>query len=170
MADASLLSKENIRDPEQEGYEYILGARICSQNDRFKEQIAELGLSNGQSTSIQLTGSRRMVVTMSDARTRKNAGDRERSLKRLEKRLRSDKLTKNKLNYRAYNRFLTMSGDATIKIDYGKVAKDERLDRYKGYTTNSTLSDDRVIEEYRYLFMIEMAFRFCKTDLDIRPM
>ena len=109
-------------------------------------------------------------MTMSDARTRKNAGDRERSLKRLEKRLRSDKLTKNKLNYRAYNRFLTMSGDATIKIDYGKVAKDERLDRYKGYTTNSTLSDDRVIEEYRYLFMIEMAFRFCKTDLDIRPM
>lgn len=170
VADASLLSKENIRDLEQEGYEYILGARICSQNDRFKEQIAELGLSNGQSTSIQLTGSRRMVVTMSDARTRKNAGDRERSLKRLEKRLRSDKLTKNKLNYRAYNRFLTMSGDATIKIDYGKVAKDERLDRYKGYTTNSTLSDDRVIEEYRYLFMIEMAFRFCKTDLDIRPM
>ena len=63
-----------------------------------------------------------------------------------------------------------MSGDATIKIDYEKVAKDERLDGYKGYTTNSTLSDDRVIEEYGYLFMIERAFRFCKTDLDIRPM
>ena len=25
-------------------------------------------------------------------------------------------------------------------------------------------------EEYGYLFMIERAFRFCKTDLDIRPM
>ena len=32
------------------------------------------------------------------------------------------------------------------------------------------MSDDRVIEEYGYLFMIERAFRFCKTDLDIRPM
>ena len=25
-------------------------------------------------------------------------------------------------------------------------------------------------EEYGYLFMIDRAFRFCKTDLDIRPM
>ena len=32
---------------------------------------------------------------------------------------------------RGYNRFLTMSGDATIKIDYDKVARDERLDGYK---------------------------------------
>ena len=170
VADAGLLSKENIRDLEEGGYEYILGARIRSQNEQFKEQIASLNLSNGQSTSIQLTGSRRMVVTMSDARARKNAADRERGLKRLEKRFRSDKLTKDKLNNRGYNRFLTMSGDATIKIDYDKVAKDERLDGYKGYTTNSMLSDDRVIEEYGYLFMIERAFRFCKTDLDIRPM
>jgi len=170
VADAGLLSKENIRDLEEGGYEYILGARIRSQDERFKDQIASLNLSNGQSTSIELTKNRRMVVTMSDARARKNAADRERGLKRLEKRFRSDKLTKDKLNNRGYNRFLTMSGDATIKIDYEKVAKDERLDGYKGYTTNSTLSDDRVIEEYGYLFMIERAFRFCKTDLDIRPM
>ena len=170
VADAGLLSKENIRDLEDGGYEYILGARIRSQNEQFKEQIASLNLSNGQSTSIQLTATRRMVVTMSDARARKNAADRERGLKRLEKRFRSDKLTKDKLNNRGYNRFLTMSGDATIRIDYEKAAKDERLDGYKGYTTNSTLSDDRVIEEYGYLFMIERAFRFCKTDLDIRPM
>ena len=155
---------------EEGGYEYILGARIRSQSEQFKEKVAGLGLSNGQSTSIQLPKARRMVVTMSDTRARKNAADRERGLKRLEKRFRTDKLTKDKLNNRGYNRFLTMSGDASIKIDYDKVAKDERLDGYKGYTTNSTLSDDRVIEEYGYLFMIERAFRFCKTDLDIRPM
>ena len=52
------------------------------------------------------------------ARARKNAADRESGLKRLEKRFRSDRLTKDKLNNRGYNRFLTMSGDATIKIDY----------------------------------------------------
>lgn len=63
-----------------------------------------------------------------------------------------------------------MTGDATVGIDYDKVARDERLDGYKGYTTNSTLTDDRVIEEYGYLFTIERAFRLCKTDLDIRPM
>lgn len=125
VADAGLLSKENIRDLEDGGYEYILGARIRSQSEQFKERVASLNLSNGQSASIRLTESRRMVVTMSDARARKNAADR---------------------------------------------ARDERLDGYKGYTTNSSLPDDRIIEEYGYLFMIERAFRFCKTDLDIRPM
>ena len=170
VADAGLLNKENIRDLEAGGYEYILGARIRSQGEAFKEKIANLGLANGQSTSIQLTKGRRMVVSMSDARARKNEADRERGLKKLEKRFKTDKLTKDKLNNRGYNRFLTMSGDASIKIDYDKVANDKRLDGYKGYTTNSSLSDDRIIEEYGYLFMIERAFRFCKTDLDIRPM
>lgn len=170
VADAGLLSKENIRDLEKDGYEYILGARIRSQSEQFKDKVASLGLSNGQSSSIPLTASRRMVVTMSDSRAKKNAADRERGLKRLEKRFKTDKLTKDKLNNRGYNRFLAMEGDAFIKIDYAKVEKDARLDGLKGYTTNSTLSDARVIEEYGYLFMIERAFRFCKTDLDIRPM
>ena len=130
MADAGLLSKENIRDLEEGGYEYILGARIRSQSEEFKEQIAELELSNGQSTSIQLTKTRRMVVAMSDARARKNTADREKCFKRLEKRFKSDKLTKDKLNNRGYNRFLSMSGDATIKIDYDKVAESHiTLDR-----------------------------------------
>jgi len=170
VADAGLLSKENIKDLEQGGYEYILGARIRSHSEQFKSQVASLGLTNGQSTSIQLTESRRMVVTMSDSRARKNAADRKKGLERLEKRFHTDKLTKDKLNNRGYNRFLTMSGDATIKIDYSKVEEDARLDGLKGYTTNSSLPDDKVIEEYGYLFMIERAFRFCKTDLDIRPM
>lgn len=63
-----------------------------------------------------------------------------------------------------------MTGDASVRIDYDKVTKDKCLDGYKGYTTNSTLTDDRVIEEYGYLFMLERAFRLCKMDLDIRPM
>lgn len=170
VADAGLLSKENIRDLENEGYEYILGSRIRSQSDSFKAMVASLGLKNGQMATVPLTGSRRMVVTMSDARARKNAADREKGLKRLEKRFRTDRLTKDKLNNRGYNRFLTLSGDASISIDYDKVNADASLDGYKGYTTNSTMSDDQIVEQYGYLFMIERAFRFCKTDLDIRPM
>lgn len=112
-----------------------------------------------------------IVVADAGLLSKENIRDLEdRGLKRLEKRFRTDKLTKDKLNNRGYNRFLVMTGDASIRIDYDKVARDERLDGYKGYTTNSSLPDDRIIEEYGYLFMIERAFRFCKTDLDIRPM
>lgn len=170
VADAGLLSRENIRDLETGGYEYILGARIRSQSDKLKTQVVALGLKNGQSASISLTDTCRMVVTMSDSRKRKNAADREKGLKRLEKRFATTKLTKDKLNNRGYNKFLSMSGEATIKIDYDKVKSDAALDGLKGYTTNSKLPDDQIVEEYGYLFMIERAFRFCKTDLDIRPM
>lgn len=170
VADAGLLSKVNIKDLEAGGYEYIIGARIRSQSDRFREKVAALGLRNGESARIPLEGERRMIVTMSDARARKNAADREKGLKRLEKRYKSDKFTKDKLNNRGYNKFLTLSGEATVTIDYDKVRSDAALDGLKGYTTNSKLPDDKVVEEYGYLFMIERAFRFCKTDLDIRPM
>ena len=170
VADAGLLSKENIRDLEAGGYEYILGARIRSQSDQLREMVVALGLRNGESAHIPLGGERRMIVTMSDARARKNAADREKGLKRLEKRYKSDKFTKGKLNNRGYNKFLTLSGEATVTIDYNKVRNDAALDGLKGYTTNSKLPDDKVVEEYGHLFMIERAFRFCKTDLDIRPM
>ena len=53
---------------------------------------------------------------------------------------------------------LAMEGDVFIKIDYAKVEKDARLDGLKGYTTNSTLSDAPVIEEYGYIFMICLLY------------
>jgi len=169
VADAGLLSKDNIRELEAEGYEYILGARIRSQSDAFKAMVVGMGLRNGDCRSISLGGGRRVVVTMSDSRAAKNAADREKGLKRLEKRFRSDAFTKDKLNNRGYNKFLTIDGSARISIDYDKVKADSLLDGLKGYITNSPLPDNRIVEEYGYLFMIERAFRFCKTDLDIRP-
>ncbi len=169
IADAGLLTKKNIKTLEEDGYEYILGARIKSQTEQMKERILSFGLTNGQSRSIKLAPGRRMVVTMSDGRADKNATDRERGIRRLEKRFRTQSLTKDKINNRGYNRFLSIEGDATIKIDYSKIEYDARFDGLKGYTTNSHLSDDKIIENYHYLFMIERAFRFNKTDLDIRP-
>ena len=50
----------------------------------------------------------RMAVTMSDARARKDEEDRRKGHRRLEKRFKTGKLTKDKLNNRGYNRFLTM--------------------------------------------------------------
>lgn len=169
IADAGLLNKRNIKALEDDGYEYILGARIKSQTEEMKEKILSLGLTGGESRSIELTPGRRMVVTMSQTRARKNAADREKGLKRLEKRFKTQTLTKEKVNNRGYNRFLTIDGNATIRIDYSKVEYDKRFDGLKGYTTNSRLPDGKIIENYHYLFMIERAFRFNKTDLDIRP-
>ncbi|MBP8945389.1 MAG: transposase, partial [Paludibacteraceae bacterium] len=46
---------------------------------------------------------------------------------------------------------------------------DGRWDGIKGYLTNTRLSDEEVMENYKNLWQIEKAFRISKTDLCIRP-
>jgi transposase len=90
-------------------------------------------------------------------------------LARLEKRVKSGKLTKTNINNRGYNKYLQLTGEIEIGIDYQKFERDALWDGLKGYVTNTKLSDDAVLENYRNLFHIERAFRMSKTDLRIRP-
>ncbi len=46
--------------------------------------------------------------------------------------------------------------------------RSRRAQNRKGYITNTTLSKDRVIEQYGNLWKIEKAFRVSKSDLKIR--
>ena len=112
---------------------------------------------------------RRYVVSMSDSRAKKDARDRDKGIKRLEKRFASGKITKASVNNRGYNRFLALQGEATVTIDQDKIAEDARLDGLKGYVTNSKNRNKAVVENYRSLPFIERAFRMNKTDLAIRP-
>jgi len=41
VADAGLLSNENIKGLQEKGYEYILGSRLKNEPDRIKRQILE---------------------------------------------------------------------------------------------------------------------------------
>ena len=168
VADAGLLSKDNIEQLEREGYEYIIGARIRSMAKADKESVLGLGLKDGEMSSLTIKG-RRHVISMSDSRARKDAKDREKGIKRIEKRFANGKITKASVNNRGYNRFLTLQGETTVSIDQGKIAEDARLDGLKGYATNSELKDSEVVENYRNLHFIERAFRMNKTDLAIRP-
>lgn len=168
VADAGLLSEKNIEQLEADGYEYIIGARIRSMSKCDREAVLGLNLKDGGLKSLSIKGIRH-VISMSDSRARKDAGDREKGLKRLEKRFASGRITKASVNNRGYNRFLSLEGETTVTIDRDKITEDARLDGLKGYATNSTLKDEDVVENYRNLHFIERAFRMNKTDLAIRP-
>ena len=172
IADAGLLNKANIRDLEDEGYRYILGARVRSCGSDFQKQLVSLGLRNGESVSLPIGDWQRMVVTMSDARAAKDDSDRRRGIMRLEKKYRNGTLTKSSVNNRGYNKFLSLEGEVTIKIDYSRIEEDRKLDGLKGYITNldeQSISNSDIVNNYTHLSMIERAFRMNKTDLDIRP-
>lgn len=169
VADSGLLSKENIDALEKESYQYILGARIKNETAAVKEHILETKFVDGQIKSIKKDTVGRIIISYSDKRARKDAHNRERGLKRLEKRIKSGKLTKSTINNRGYNKYLKLKGEVTIEIDYDKYNKDDKWDGLKGYITNSNLSGKQIIENYSNLWHIEKAFRMSKTDLRIRP-
>ena len=169
VADAGLLSTENIKTLEAKQYEYILGARIKNEPDKIKKQIFEYEFSNGQTICINKSETTRLIVAFSNKRATKDQHNRKRGLQRLEKQIRAGKLTKSNINNRGYNKYLKMEGEISIQIDYEKFNTDAIWDGLKGYVTNTKLTNDEVIENYKNLWNIERAFRMSKTDLRIRP-
>jgi len=169
VADAGLLSKDNILSLEEEGYEYILGARLKNESNRIKEQIIQTPHIDGFLCSIRKNENTKLVINYSDKRAKKDAYNRERGLRRLEKRVKSGKLNKSNINNRGYNKYLRLEGDVTIDIDYEKFHKDKIWDGIKGYITNTKLTDKEVMDNYKNLWHVEKAFRMSKTDLRIRP-
>ena len=169
IADAGLLSRGNIKALVEDGYEYILGARIKNENAAVKERILGLELTDGQAASVNTDDGLRIVVSFSEKRREKDAFNREKGLKRLQGKVASGKIGKKHINNRGYNKYLKLQGEATVSIDMEAFAKDAAWDGLKGYVTNTSLPDKDVIGNYRNLWLIERAFRMNKTDLRIRP-
>ncbi|MGD1958614.1 MAG: IS1634 family transposase [Fulvivirga sp.] len=169
IADAGLLSKSNVKELEEKQYAYILGARIKNESEKMKEKILALPLEDGQSAPLKKGSHTSLIIHYSKKRANKDAHNRERGLKRLEKLLQTGKLTKANINNRGYNKYLKMIGDVEIRIDQDKFEQDARWDGLKGYQTNTKLTGKEVITHYQELWKIEKAFRISKHDLKIRP-
>jgi len=139
VADAGLLSKDNID----------LGARPKNESAKVKEDILALGLKYGDVSEIRRKDGSRLVVSCSEKRAGKDRHNREKGLARLEKRIRTGKLTKDSINNRGYNKYLKLEGEMTMSVD--------------------SLKAGEVIDRYGDLWYIERAFRFSKFDLAVRP-
>lgn len=169
VADAGLLSNDNITALEANNYEYILGARLKNETEKIKSEMLKNQFIDGTTINLKKTENTRIIVNYSGARAAKDAYNRKRGLNRLEKQVKSGKLTKSSINNKGYNKYLKLKGDVVIEIDYGKYNHDQVWDGLKGYVTNTKLTDNEVMENYKNLWHIEKAFRMSKTDLRIRP-
>jgi transposase len=170
VADAGLLSTENIEDLASNNYEYILGGRLKNATAEVKKAVLALTLKDGESTTIKDKEKHNsIIVSYSAARAKKDAYNREKGLEKLKKQIQGGKLTKKQINNRGYNKFLKIQEDVNIVLDEEKVETDVKWDGLKGYITNTTLSKEEVIDNYGHLWQIEKAFRINKTDLRVRP-
>jgi len=168
VADAALLSQKNINALIENKYEYILGGRIKNESQKIKEKIIALDIKENKPVELKNKNGR-LIISFSGKRAFNDKKNREKGLKRLEKRVASGKLTKDHINNRGYNKYLKLSGEIAVKIDYDKFQSDRVWDGLKGYVTNTHLSRKDVIGNYSQLWQVEKAFRISKTDLRIRP-
>ena len=169
VADAGLLSKDNIKASEETRYEYIIGGWLKNEPEEIKKQILKNKIVEGQIIKIKKQNKSRLIITYSKNRASKDEHNRKKGLSRLEKRIKSGKLTKVNINNRGYNKYLKLKGQVVVEIDYEKFDNDKSWDGLKGYVTNSKLKDKQIVENYKNLWHIEKAFRMSKTDLRIRP-
>lgn len=169
IADAGLLSKDNITQLHDKGYQYIIGARIKNEPQQLQQYILANKPANGESVCLKKDEHTRLILSYSNARAKKDAANRKRGLDKLEKQIASGRLTKANINNRGYNKYLQLQGDVKITINKAKYEQDMHWDGLKGYITNTILTKEQVIENYNELWQIEKAFRIAKSDLQIRP-
>jgi len=170
VADSGLMNTDNVAELEEKKYKYILGAKIRTESKKIQSWIFSLKKDNGVFYEYQKTEQSRLIVGYSDNRAKKDRYNREKGIKRLEKQYTTDTLTKDKVNNRGYNKFLDISKDVKVHINYDKIQEDERWDGLKGYITNTSLAAKTVYEEYSCLWQVERAFRIGKGTLELRPM
>jgi transposase len=170
VADSGLMNTDNIELLEKNNYKYILGARIKNESKHITNWILSQEKQDEVFYECQKTENCRLIVGYSEKRAKKDALNREKGIKRLENEFNRGLVTKDKINKRGYNKFLEISDNVEVKINYDKIKEDEKWDGLKGYITNTVLNAETVYSEYSGLWQVERAFRITKGTLELRPM
>ncbi len=178
VADSGLLSRENIALLEKEKLEYIVGARLKSLSDKWKDRILdntqyEKLAKEGETlriTQFQYNKTRRLVVTHSDKRALKDSSDREKAVASLVQKLENSPSPKQLISNYGYQKYIQLNGELKACIDQEKIDKESLWDGLHGIFTNITdLSPQEILSNYHGLWQVEESFRISKHDLRVRP-
>ncbi|MBQ3594273.1 MAG: transposase, partial [Bacteroidales bacterium] len=168
--------KEWIREyqsrhsPELDLYGEETEAKIKNESKSIRRWILEQEKVDRWMHEYDKGNGRRLLVGYTADRAKKDAYNREKGVRRLEKSYKRGKLTKESINKRGYNKFLDMKNEVEISINYEKIAEDAAWDGLKGYLTNTDLPADKIYEAYHNLWTVELAFRIAKSKIEVRPM
>lgn len=177
-ADSAMLNKSNLDYLERLSMEYIVGARLKSLPDKWKQAVTQTeGYARTDKPgvyeklrSFDYGNGRKLVVTYSEKLARKNKYDRDKAIEKLRKKLAGSSNPASLISNYGYKRFITITGRSEVRIDEEKYAKAAEFDGLHGVITNvKDLSDHQAVEHYRCLWQIEDCFRVSKHDLKIRP-
>lgn len=161
VADAAMISQNNILALRQAGLNYIVGARLGNAGLAVIQDVSRrLNRINGAHLKIP-TADGFLICQFSQTRYLKDKHEMKTQLDRAKQILQGKRQQRR-------NKFLT--GDLrTYSLNAALVEKTKLLLGIKGYHTNLDLPEKLVIDRYRDLWQIEKSFRLSKTDLAARP-
>jgi len=190
VADSGMFNSNNLKELdelEEYDFNYIVGARIKNLAKSIKEKIVDRDnyteLNDDKDIArFTLDNGRKLIVTYSRKRAKKDKADREKGIEKLKAKLEKEKSVKSHLSNQGYKKYLQLesseednknkkSCDLIITLNEEKRREDEKWDGLKGLIVNenSTLSNEEILTQYSNLWQVEESFRITKHDLKIRP-
>lgn len=179
VADRGMISRQTIRELEDEGIQHILGVRMRRDKNMTPELLEDGEYQevygprkNGKEPSPlkvkeTLVNGRRYVICVNQEEVLADAQVREQILASLRKRFKQgdNALVGNK----GYRRYLSVTDGSHFVIDEKKVANDARYDGKWVLTTDTKLTAVEVALKYKQLLMVERIFRDMKSVMETRP-
>ena len=160
VADAGMLSEQNLTQLEAHGIDYVVGARIGNVNlDEIRSISGEL-----QHNEQKIIRRATILYEYSARRAKKDKADNNKQIERANYYLANP----GKVIPRA--KFVAPIGKKEFRLNQTLIDKHRLLEGIKGYKTNITdLKEDLLIDRYKDLWRIEQTFRIAKSDLEARP-
>ena len=180
VADRGMISQETIDDLAQQGWPYILGARMrrCKEvreqvlSDRGRFRVVHAKSPDPKDPAplkvkeVKVEG-RRYVVCVNEDEVKRDRADREAIVDGLREQLRAG--DKSLVGNKGYRRFLKVEGPGHFAIDEAKIAEEARYDGTWVLRTSTDLPTAEVALQFKRLWQVEQWFRACKSLLETRP-
>jgi transposase len=164
VADAAMISSENIKLLSKASLKYIVGARLAHLPVSLIKQLSTLlNRTDGKTVRIK-TELGDLISEYSLKRYRKDKREMDNYIKKAESLINHPGKIKRAKYIKVQNQ--------SYQLNQSLIEKNELLLGIKGYCTNleqSEAEDKTIIEHYHNLWHIEHAFRITKSDLQIRP-
>jgi transposase len=164
VADAAMISTENVKQLVDNNINYIVGARLGNIPEELQNKIdTTLTREDGKSIRIK-TNNGYLICSYSSVRYRKD-------LYEMNKQIERAKLIVEKPSKSKKVKF-TSTMNQKVELNVPLIEKTKKLLGIKGYYTNleeAVVNNATIISRYHELFRIEQAFRIAKGDLQTRP-
>ena len=162
---------------EEEGIQYVVACKLKTLSKTKKEEI----LNQDFKPAVVADEfhwikefehkERRLIVSYSKKRAKKNKSDRLRLIERLMKKVKKNQIPiKSLISNHGTKKYVTVQ-KTKATLNEQKIKEDSKWDGLHGVITNikAEQTPQEILTRYRRLWKIEEAFRVCKHNLKMRP-